>query len=43
MPDNPTMEQRIKWHLEHIKYCACRDIPIKLKQEMKRRKIKFPA
>jgi hypothetical protein len=38
MPKNPTMEQRITWHLEHLKNCQCRtDIPEKLKEEMGKR------
>lgn len=37
MPKNPTTEQRIYWHLEHLKNCQCRtDIPEKLKVEMKK-------
>lgn len=37
MPQNPTTEQRIHWHLEHLKNCQCRtDIPEKLKVEMKK-------
>ncbi len=40
MPKNATFEQRVKWHKEHAKECACRPIPEKLKQEMKKRKIK---
>jgi hypothetical protein len=39
MPKNATIDQRIKWHLEHQKYCDCREIPLKLKEEMKKRKI----
>lgn len=40
MPKNPTIEQRIYWHTEHIKNCQCRsDIPEKLKVEMKKRGI----
>ena len=40
MPKNPTMDQRIQWHLEHLKNCKCRtDIPETLKQEVKKRKI----
>jgi hypothetical protein len=39
MLKNPTMEQRITWHIEHKKNCSCRDIPDKLKAEMKKRKI----
>lgn len=37
MPKNPSLEQRINWHLEHLKNCQCRtDIPEKLKAEMKK-------
>ncbi len=41
MPVKATIEQRIAWHLEHSKHCGCREIPEKLKEEMKRREIKF--
>jgi hypothetical protein len=41
MPQHPTIDQRIAWHWEHKKHCACRDIPIKIKEEMKRRKMLF--
>jgi hypothetical protein len=41
MPKNPTMEKRIKWHLEHEKNCSCRPIPEKLREEMKKRGIKY--
>jgi hypothetical protein len=34
-------QQRVKWHLEHQKYCACRPVPEKLATEMKKREIKF--
>jgi hypothetical protein len=40
MPKHATIEQRMKWHLEHAKHCGCRDIPEKLKAEMKKRHIK---
>jgi hypothetical protein len=40
MPKNATTEQRIAWHLEHKKHCACREFPEKLKAEMKKRNIK---
>ncbi len=43
MPKNPTMEQRIEWHLAHQKNCACREIPSKLLEEMKKRGIKKPS
>jgi hypothetical protein len=39
MPANATLEQRIKWHLEHAKHCSCREIPVKLKEIMKQRGI----
>ena len=38
MPKNATIEERIAWHLEHSKNCACRPIPDKLKAEIKKRK-----
>ncbi len=42
MPENPTMEQRIAWHLAHAQHCACREIPAKLAEEMKKRNIELP-
>ncbi len=39
MPKNPTIEQRMTWHLEHSKNCACRPVPAKLAEEMKNRGI----
>jgi hypothetical protein len=39
MPKNPTLEQRITWHIEHAKHCSCREIPAKLREEMKKRDI----
>ena len=38
MPKNATMEERIAWHLEHSKHCACRTIPEKIKAEIQKRK-----
>lgn len=29
MPKNPTHQQRIKWHTEHVKHCSCRPMPEK--------------
>jgi hypothetical protein len=47
MPKNATLEQRISWHLEHLKHCECRtDFPSKLKDEMKKKGMlysKMPA
>ncbi len=42
MPKNPSIEQRIEWHLEHLKHCHCRELPEKLKEEMIKRHIKIP-
>jgi hypothetical protein len=41
MPEKPTTEQRLAWHIEHARQCGCRDIPEKLKAEIKKRKIKI--
>ncbi len=37
MPKNPSIEKRIKWHLDHAKNCTCRPMPKKLKEEFDRR------
>ena len=37
MPKNPSLEQRIRWHLEHSKDCACRPIPQRLLTEIEKR------
>ena len=43
MPGNPTLQQRIDWHLEHAKNCNCRKITGKIKEEMKKLEIKIPV
>jgi hypothetical protein len=35
MPPHATLEQRIRWHLQHRRHCGCRPIPPKLAQAMK--------
>ena len=35
---NATAAQRIAWHHQHTKHCACRPVPPKLLAEMKKRK-----
>jgi hypothetical protein len=37
MPKNATLDQRIAWHIEHARHCACRPIPEKLMEEIGRR------
>jgi hypothetical protein len=35
VPKNPSLEQRIKWHIGHMKNCNCRLPSPKLMQEIK--------
>ncbi|WP_341900852.1 hypothetical protein [Fluviicola taffensis] len=39
MPKNATFEQRVKWHLEHLKNCSCRPIPKGLLNEMEEKNV----
>ena len=39
MPEKATLNQRIEWHLEHVKNCACRSIPEKLLLEIEKRNL----
>lgn len=41
MPKNPTLDQRIQWHIEHAKHCKCRPIDEKILEEIKKRGIKI--
>jgi len=36
LPKGASLEQRIAWHREHQKRCACRPIPPKLQEQMRR-------
>jgi hypothetical protein len=36
MPKNPTVEQRVHWHLAHQTHCACRPIPPELASHIDR-------
>ncbi len=42
MPKNPTLDQRIAWHVGHARHCACRPVPPRLAAEMGRRGISIP-
>ena len=42
MPRNPTMEQRVRWHVGHAKACGCRDIPKSILAELQRRGVALP-
>lgn len=37
MPKNPTLDQRIAWHLAHAKNCNCRALYGKILEEIKKR------
>jgi hypothetical protein len=43
MPKNPSLDQRIAWHLEHAKHCGCREITGKLRDQMIARGIDVEA
>jgi hypothetical protein len=49
MPQRATLEQRVNWHLAHLKACGCRtDLPATILAELARRGItptspKLPA
>jgi hypothetical protein len=34
MPAKATLQQRIRWHLQHRKQCGCRSIPAKLAEAL---------
>lgn len=36
MPKNPTLQQRILWHLAHKENCNCRPIPKSLISEIRK-------
>lgn len=43
MPKNPTEDQRLEWHLTHLKNCTCRtDLPQSVLATMKSRGIPIP-
>jgi hypothetical protein len=39
MPARATLEQRIRWHLQHRRHCSCRPIPPKLATAMAARRL----
>jgi hypothetical protein len=42
MPKNPTVEERIKWHLEHVLNCDCRPLSGKMLEEINKRGLAIP-
>lgn len=43
MPKNPTTRQQIVWHIDHAKFCACREIPSDIAEEMTKRGYEIPV
>lgn len=39
MPKNPTLDERVKWHLEHSKNCSCRPLGGTILEEITKRKL----
>jgi hypothetical protein len=42
MPKNPTLVQRVRWHVAHAAACACREMPATVVSELRRRRIAVP-
>ena len=40
MPKNPTLDQRVIWHVEHARNCQCRPLGGKILEEINKRRIK---
>ncbi len=39
MPKNATLDQRIKWHMDHAANCTCRPLGGKILEEIKKKGI----
>lgn len=37
MPKNPTLDERVRWHLAHSKNCTCRPLAGKILEEIEKR------
>ena len=42
MPKNPSLDQRLAWHLAHAEACGCREMPPKVRAELERLGLKVP-
>jgi hypothetical protein len=40
MAKNPTLDQRVVWHVEHARNCECRKLEGKMLEEVKKRGLK---
>lgn len=43
MAKNPSLDQRVKWHVAHAENCNCRPLHGTILEEIKRRGIKFKS
>jgi hypothetical protein len=43
MPHNPTLEQRLEWHLKHAANCNCREMPASIRMELEARGLIGPT
>jgi hypothetical protein len=43
MPRNPTVGQRLAWHLQHAKKCGCRDMPPSVRAAIAERGLNRPG
>lgn len=41
MPKNPTLDQRVAWHVAHARNCQCRPLDGKMLAEIKKRGLKI--
>ena len=43
MPKNPTLDQRVAWHLDHAEHCSCRKLDGMIRDEIIRRGLPIPG
>lgn len=43
MPKNPTLEQRLEWHVKHAANCSCRAMPESIRRELEDRGLLEPT
>jgi hypothetical protein len=39
MPKNPTLDEKVNWHMMHARNCQCRKLEGKILEEIKKREI----
>lgn len=37
LPENPTLDQRVKWHIKHARKCSCPSCDEDILEELKKR------